>query len=217
MSLTTFLLAKSRSHYTNGYQFCIPHQPNSFHFPQCEFGCPLHAVAQPRAGQAGPRPSQINLLSYISMNKYSYGNRHLNLKKCSYLAHVSCCRQGCRQPAAGWGGLKWAAMSWDWCEPSWQDGCELGLRAGNHRFEADLCSTFFHVPTSARLFFTYVKKSRAEVGLEPVISSSQAQLTTVLPGRLTPIPRHCCPFQPTPACSPAGNSSRAPNMSISSD
>ena len=59
MSLTTFLLPKSRSHYTNGYPFCIPHQPNSFYFPHCGFGCPLNAVAQPRAGQAGPRPSQM--------------------------------------------------------------------------------------------------------------------------------------------------------------
>ena len=70
------------------------------------------------------------------MNKWSYG------------VHVSCCEQGCRQPSAGRGGLKWAATCWDWCEPSWQDGCVLGLRAGNHQFEAGLCLTFF----------TYVKK-----------------------------------------------------------
>ena len=45
------------------------------------------------------------------MKKYSYCDRHLNMKKCLYLAHVSCFGQGCRKPAAGWGGLKWAAMS----------------------------------------------------------------------------------------------------------
>ena len=110
-------------------------------------------------------------------------------------------------------------MSQDWCEPSWRDGCRLGLRAGDHRFEAGPCPTFFTYWT----FFMYrtaqyVKKSRAGAGLEPVVSSSQAQLATVPRGWLTPILRHCCPFQPTPASSrsPAGNSSRAPYMSISS-
>ena len=60
--------------------------------------------------------------------------------------------------AAGWGGLKWAAMSWDWCEPSWQDGCVLGLWAGNHRFEASLCSTFFHVEAGLCSTFFHVRE-----------------------------------------------------------
>ena len=67
------------------------------------------------------------------MNKYSYDDRHLNIKKWSYVAHMSYCGQGCRQPSAGWGGLKWAAMSQDWCGLSWQGGRVLGLRVGNHR------------------------------------------------------------------------------------
>ena len=53
MSLTTFLLAKSRSHYTNDYPFCIPRQPNSFHFPQCEFGCPLSTCSGAAKGRLG--------------------------------------------------------------------------------------------------------------------------------------------------------------------
>ena len=40
------------------------------------------------------------------------------MNKRSYGAHVSCCRQGCRQPPTGWGGLKWAAMSWPAARPS---------------------------------------------------------------------------------------------------
>ena len=76
MSLTTFLLAKSRSHYTNGYPFCIPHQPNSFQFLKCEFDCPLHAVVQPRAGQAGPRPSQMPaVLCHLDCKRSRYSNR----------------------------------------------------------------------------------------------------------------------------------------------
>ena len=67
------------------------------------------------------------------------------MKKWSYVAHMSYCGQGCRQPSAGWGGLKWVAMSQDWSELSWGGGRVLGLQAGNHRFEAGLCLTFFHV------------------------------------------------------------------------
>ena len=59
------------------------------------------------------------------------------------------------------------------------------------------------------------EKSQAQAILEPVVSSSQAQHTTVLPGRLTLIPRHCSLFQLTPTSRLLlAHSSRAPYMTI---
>ena len=87
--------------------------------------------------------------SHIQKGTLKWANGHMGACKwCAGRATGS-------YPLAGWSGLKWTAMSWNWCELFGQDGCMLDLQAGNHRFEVGVCCT--------------------------------------------PIPRHCCPFQPTPA------------------
>ena len=113
---------------------------------------------------------------------------------------------GCRQRSVGCSvsGLRWVAMSRDWCEPSWQDGCVAGPADWKPLVQGRPVLDFF---TCARLFsrvldFLLRQKVEHRPASNRQLLARRPSHTTILPGRLTSILRHCYPSQPTAASRP---------------